>query len=80
MAESKGADFDIIWKLREYAWSAYKLVIEQTKERIPFDYRPFQEHMVFDSAKREHLSFVRSGLSVPMEAQAASFSVMIPHI
>ena len=79
-AESKGVNLDIIWKLREYAWSAYKLVIEQTKEKIPFDYRPLQEYMVFDSARREHLMFKRMGLSVPEEAQAAFFSVQVPHI
>jgi len=77
-AESKGVNLDVIQKLREHAWGAYKYLIEQTKEKIPFDYRPFQEHMVFDTAKREHLSFGRSGLSIPVEAQAAFFSVTIP--
>jgi len=77
IAESKGIDFDIIQKLRDLAWSSYKRLIEQTKEKIPFDYRPFQEHMIFDTAKREYLSFERKGLSVPVEAQAAFFSVMV---
>ena len=77
IAESKGIDFDIIQKLRDLAWSSYKRLIEQTKEKTPFDYRPFQEHMIFDTAKREHLSFERKGLSVPVEAQAAFFSVMV---
>ena len=77
IAESKGIDFDIIQKLRDLAWSSYKRLIEQTKEKIPFDYRPFQEHMIFDTAKREHLSFERKGLSVPVEVQAAFFSVMV---
>jgi len=80
MAESKGVNLDIIRQLREYAWSSYKRVIEQTRAKLPFNYRPFQEHMVFDTAKREHLSFEKSGLSVPVEAQAAFFSVTIPHI
>ena len=80
IAESKGVDIDMIQKVRDIAWSSYKRVIEQTKEKTPFDYRPFQEHMVFDTAKREHLSFGRKGLSVPVEAQAAFFSVTIPHI
>ncbi len=55
MTESKGINLDMIRQLREYAWSSYKRLIEQTKERIPFDYRPLQEHMVFDTARREHL-------------------------
>jgi len=71
MSESKGIDFDIIQKLREHAWSSYKRLIEQTKEKIPFDY---------DTARREHLSFEEKGLSVPIEAQAAFFSVTVPHI
>ncbi len=80
MIESKGINLDMIRQLREYAWSSYKRLIEQTKERIPFDYRPLQEHMVFDTARREHLSFKSKGLSVPIEAQAAFFSVTVPHI
>jgi len=77
MAESKGADLDMIRKLRDYAWNSYKRVIEQTKEKTPFDYKPFQEHMVFNVAGREHLGFKSKGLSVPVEAQAAFFSVMV---
>ncbi len=77
MAESEGVDLDMIRKLRDYAWNSYKRLIEQTKEKLPFDYRPFQEHMIFDTAKREHLSFERKGLSVPVEVQAAFFSVIV---
>jgi hypothetical protein len=80
MAESKGIDFDIIQKLRDIAWNSYKRVIDETKAKLPFDYRPFQEHMIFDTAKREHLSFERKGLSVPVEAQAAFFSVMVSDV
>ncbi len=80
MSESKGVNLDTIWNLREYAWSSYKRLIEQTKEKTPFDYRPFQEHMIFDTARREHLSFEEKALSVPVEAQAAFFSVTIPHV
>jgi hypothetical protein len=77
LVESKGIELDIIRKLRDYAWNSYKDVIEQTKEKVLFDYRPFQEHMIFDTAQREHLSFGSRGLSVPVEAQAAFFSVMV---
>jgi hypothetical protein len=67
----------MIKQLRDYAWSAYKSLIEQTKERTPFDYRPFQEHFIFNISGRENLSFKRMGLSVAVEAQAAFFSVQV---
>jgi len=80
VAESKGVNLDIIQKLREYAWSSYKRLMEETEEKTPFDYRPVQETMIFNSAMREHLSFKRMGLSVPVEAQAAFFSVLVSGI
>lgn len=76
LGESKRLDLDMIKQLRDYAWSSYKRLIEQTKEKTPFDYKPMQEHMIFNTARREHLVFKRMGLSVPAEAQAAFFSVM----
>ncbi len=75
--ESKGANLDMIRQLRDYAWSSYKRVIEQTKEKTPFDYRPFQEHMIFNMARIESLGFKSHGKSVPVEAQAAFFSVIV---
>jgi len=80
MAESKGADLDMIRLLRDSLWNSYKLVIEQTKEKIPFDYRPWQEYMIFDVSKRENLMFKGMGLSVPVEAQAAFFSAGVSNI
>ncbi len=77
MAESKGINLDMIRQIRDYAWSSYKRVIEQTREKTPFDYRPVQEYMILNTARREHLSFKTAGLSVPAEAQAAFFSVMV---
>jgi len=77
VAQLKGAAFDIIRKLREHAWSSYKRLMEETEEKTPFDYRPVQEHMVFNTARREHLMFERMGLSVAEEAQAAFFSVLV---
>lgn len=79
-AETGGVNFDLFGNLRNFAWSSYKLVIQETKEKIPFDYRPLQEHMVFAISAREHLMFKKMGLSVPVEAQAAFFSAMIPHL
>ncbi len=67
----------MIQQLREHAWSSYKRLIEQTKEKTPFDYRPVQEQMIFNIARREHLGFEKKGLSVPVEAQAAFFSVLV---
>jgi len=75
--EAKGVDLDMIRQLRDYAWSSYKCIIEQTKEKNPFDYRPMQEYLIFNAARREHLGFNRRELSVPEEAQAAFFSVMV---
>ena len=80
VAQAKGINLDMIRKLREHAWSAYKRLIEETKEKTPFDYRPAQENTIFNSAEREHLSFKRMGLSVPVEAQAAFFSVLVSGI
>jgi hypothetical protein len=76
-AESKGINLEMIRQLRDYAWSAYKNLIGQTKEKTPFDYRPFQEHFIFNIARRENLSFKRMGLSVAVEAQAAFFSAQV---
>ena len=80
VAESKGVNLDMIRKLREHAWSSYKRLMEETEEKTPFDYRPAQENSIFNSASREHLSFKRMGLSVPVEAQAAFFSVLVSGI
>ncbi len=77
LGESKGANLDMIQKLRDYAWNSYKGVIKQTKEKTPFDYRPVQEYMIFDVSTFEHPMFRRMGLSVPVEAQAAFFSVLV---
>ncbi len=76
-AESKGIELDMIRKLRNHAWNSYKGLMEQTKEKSPFDYRPFQEHFIFNIARRENLSFKKMGLSVAVEAQAAFFSAQV---
>jgi hypothetical protein len=80
MAEVKGVNFDMIRQLRDYLWNSYKSVIEQTEEKIPFDYRPWQEYMIFDVSSRENLMFKGMGLSVPVEAQAAFFSVLVSDV
>ena len=80
VTQSKGINLDMIRQLRDYAWSAYKYLIEHTKEKTPFDYRPFQEHFIFNIARLENLSFKRMGLSVSVEAQAAFFSAQVSGI
>jgi len=77
LTELKGVNLGMVSKLRDYAWSSYKGLIERTREKTPFDYEPLQKYMIFDQAKLEHLSFKRKGLSVPVEAQAAFFSVSV---
>jgi hypothetical protein len=80
MAEAKGVNLDMIRQLRHYLWNSYKRVLDETKERLPFDYRPWQEYMIFDVSKRENLMFKGMGLTVPVEAQAAFFSVLVSHV
>jgi hypothetical protein len=80
VGESKGINLGMIHNLRQRAWTVYKSFMEETKAKIPFDYRPAQENTVFGSSQREHLSFKRMGLSVPVESQAAFFSVLVTGI
>lgn len=77
VTEPKGINFDIISKMREYAWNSYEVLIKETKEKIPFDYKPLKELMILSAARAEHLAFKKMGLSVPEEAQAAVFSVEV---
>jgi hypothetical protein len=76
LSESKGVDLPMIRQFRDHAWLSYKGLMEQTKGKASFDYRPMQEYFIFNIARLEHLSFVQKGLSVPVEAQAAFFSVL----
>jgi hypothetical protein len=76
MSESKGIDLDMIRQLRDNAWSAYKYLIEQTKEKTPFDYQLLQKHMIFNVRKEERL-FKGIGVSVSVEANAALLSVLV---
>ncbi len=80
VAETKGVNLDIIRKLREHAWSSYKRLMEETEEKTPFDYRPLQEYMIFDIAKLEERLFGGKGITVPVEVQAAFFSVLVSGI
>ena len=77
LGESKGVNLDMIKQFRDHAWSSYKVLIEQTNEKTPFNYRPTQEQNIINIARLEHLSFKEKGLAVPVEAQAAFFSVLV---
>ncbi len=77
LTELKGVNLYMIRQFRNHAWSAYKYLIEQTKEKTPFDYKPTQEQNIINIARLEHLSFKEKGLSVPVESQAAFFSVQV---
>jgi hypothetical protein len=77
LGESKGLDLDMIRRTRDNTWLSYKDLFENTKERSPFDYRPLQEHMVFNVSVGEHESFEKMGMSVPVEAQAAYFTLLV---
>jgi hypothetical protein len=80
MGQDAGINLDMIRQLRDYSWYAYRDIIERTQARTPFDYRPVQEEMVLNASRREHLVFESRGLSVPTEAQAAFFSVMVSDV
>jgi len=77
LAQAKGISFDLIRSLRDTACHTYRHIIAETPERKPFDYRPLQEHNFFGTSRREHDTFQKMGLSVPAEAQAAFFSIMV---
>ena len=72
-----GVDLDVIPKIRNYAWNAYRAFYSQTEGKADFDYRPVQHQMVFKNSQAEHLLFKKMGLSVPAEVQAAFFSVLV---
>ncbi len=71
-----GLQLEMIQRLRDHAWGAYESMTSQTPSSPAFNYRPFQEYMVFDTARREHGVFASLGLSVASEAQMSFFSAM----
>jgi hypothetical protein len=80
LGEANGVNLDMIHKVRDYAWSSYKGIMEKTERKAPFDYSPFQKQMIFNVSGLEHETFRKMGLSVPVESQAAFFSVQISGI
>jgi len=71
--EAPGIDLDIIAKVRNYAWNAYRHLIERNPPAVDFDYRPILSERVFETAGKEARSFAAKGLSVPVEVQQAFF-------
>ena len=76
-ARTKGVDLEIVKSLRSIAWRAYDRLCSETQPKADFDYRPVQQQMVFKNSQAEHQLFKKMGLSVPAEAQAAFFSVLV---
>jgi len=77
LAQAEGINFDLIRSLRNTACHTYRHVIAETPRKADFNYLPLQSHMVFNMSRREHETFKKMGLSVPPEAQAAFFSIMV---
>ena len=72
----RGVDFDAIAALRGAAWRAYLGYCSRMPAAGDFDYRPVQLQMILKNAQAEHDQFLRMGLDVPAEAQAAFFSIL----
>lgn len=77
ISQSGGINLEVIRRLRDISWGAYRILMQETEPKIPFDYQPFIEHLVFTTAEREHELFAKMGLEVPREAQSAFFSVQV---
>jgi hypothetical protein len=73
---SNGLALEVIKQVRGFAWNSYLQYCEQTAAAEDFDYMPVQQQMVIKNAKAEYSQFVRMGLDVPAEVQAAFFSVL----
>jgi len=71
-----GLALEAIGLLRGFAWKAYHNYCEHTDVDENFDYIPVQQQMVLKNAQAEYAQFQRMGLSVPVEVQAAFFSVL----
>lgn len=73
---SDGLALETIEQVRGFAWNAY---LQYCREKAPvddFDYMPVQQQMVIKNAQAEYGQFKRMGLDVPVEVQAAFFSVL----
>ena len=72
-----GVSLDFITTLRGFAWKAYEQYCSTAPRQADFDYTPTKQHIVFKHSWTEHHLFKKMGLSVPVESQAAFFSVLV---
>ncbi len=71
-----GVAHDTIARLRFFTWNAYQAYCAATSPAENFDYNPVQVQMILKNSKAEHGQFLRMGLDVPVEVQAAFFSIL----
>jgi len=71
-----GIALDTIAHVRFFAWNAYQEYWAAMPPAENFDYSPVQAQMILKNSKTEHGQFLRMGLDVPIEAQAAFFSIL----
>jgi hypothetical protein len=72
----EGVAHEAIGQLRLFAWNAYHDFCAATPPAENFDYLPVQVQMILKNSKAEHGQFLRMGLHVPVEVQAAFFSIL----
>jgi hypothetical protein len=77
VVSSLGLDLDLIRKLREFVWAGYEQYCTEAEVNPDFDYSPMQQHVIAKHSLAEHHLFNKMGLAVPVEAQAAFFSVLV---
>jgi len=73
---SDGLALETIETVRGFAWNAYLQYCGETVAVEDFDYMPVQQQMVIKNAKAEYGQFQGMGLDVPVEVQAAFFSIL----
>jgi hypothetical protein len=71
-----GIDLQAIEQVRSFAWQAYGSYCARWAPAEGFDYLPVQQQMILKNSKAEHGQFLRMGLNVPVEVQAAFFSIL----
>lgn len=76
LLESKALDFKLIEEMRDTVAHAYLTVIDKTEINQTIDYTEVKTHMLYTTAKNEGMLFEKLGLTVPVEAQSAFFSLM----
>jgi hypothetical protein len=73
----EGFALDMIALLRTAVWDWYAQHCLDTPAQADIDYTRVQHQMIFKNSAAEYQSFLNMGLAVPVEAQAAFFSVLV---